>query len=85
MVIQHYINADSYNTREDEGNWSSSQVVKDYEYGEVQEILKEKLVNGFLEMLVVWRGYVNPTWEPLPFVSNIFAYREYVKNKVFFF
>ena len=53
LVIQHYMNADSYNTWEDEENRTNSQRDRSNVEGEVEEILKDRLNNEFLEVLVV--------------------------------
>lgn len=76
------MNADSYNTWEDEENRTNSQKDRSSVEGEVEEILKERLNGGYIEVLVVWKGYVEPTWEPLSYMSSLPAYSAYVRNKV---
>lgn len=47
------------------------------------------LRENFLQALVVWQGYLEPTWKPLPFIYHTDAYKNYKKrigivNKFFY-
>jgi len=75
MVLQHYQNADSYNTTEKEDESGEEQY-------QVEKILRVAKVDKFLNALVLWKDYLEPTWEPFCFVSSTDAYKEFFKNGV---
>ena len=70
LVIQHFMNADSWN--------ATTGVNTDL--FEVEEILEEKMEDGFLMVRVKWKDYEETTWEPIPSVSRTKAYKSYVKK-----
>lgn len=70
LVIQHYMNADGWNATTDDRT----------EYFEVEEVLRVRFHDNFLQALVLWDGHLSPTWEPLPFVYHTDAYKNYQKK-----
>ena len=70
LVIQHYMNADGWNAKTDDQT----------EYYEMEEVLCVLLKENFLQTLVLWDGYLTPTWEPLPFIYHTDAYKKYQKT-----
>jgi Chromo (CHRromatin Organisation MOdifier) domain len=47
----------------------------------VKSILGHKLDNSKLYFSVSWRGYKNPTWEPMENLVNCILFRQYVNGK----
>lgn len=52
------------------------------EYFTIEEILKIVKRKNFLEVLILWKEYLIPTWEPLPFVYHTEEYKKYRQTKL---
>ena len=76
VVVQHYKNADSWNSYE----------LKLYNDQTVTEVFRQRTTeDGFLELLCEVTNKKKPVWKPVTLVGETDAYKRFEYQKVYFF